>query len=63
MWISFRAFHLYEQGVDAVTKAIIYGWLRPGDGFASVRVLRRELIRNPFRFGPCCSQAPRLYQC
>lgn len=38
---------IYEQVVYAAKKAIIFGNLRPGDSFPSVRALSRELKINP----------------
>jgi GntR family transcriptional regulator len=46
--ITLRAWRpLHEQIVFAVTKAVITGQLRPGDGFPSVRALSQELKVNP----------------
>lgn len=38
---------IYEQVVYAVTRAVVNGQLRPGDGFPSVRTLSQELKINP----------------
>jgi GntR family transcriptional regulator len=38
---------LYEQVIYAVTRAIVLGQLRPGEGFPSVRALSQELRINP----------------
>jgi GntR family transcriptional regulator len=38
---------LYVQVVYAAKKAIVSGWLRPGEPFPSVRVLSKELKINP----------------
>jgi GntR family transcriptional regulator len=38
---------IYEQVIYAVTRAIVTGQLRPGDGFPSVRALSQELRINP----------------
>jgi DNA-binding transcriptional regulator YhcF (GntR family) len=38
---------IYEQIVYAAKKAIIFGQIRPGDPFPSVRVLSKELKINP----------------
>jgi GntR family transcriptional regulator len=38
---------IYEQVIYAVTRAVITGQLRTGDGFPSVRALSQELKINP----------------
>ena len=38
---------IHEQVVYAVTRAVMTGQLRPGDGFPSVRSLSQELKINP----------------
>jgi len=38
---------IYEQAIYSAKKAIVFGNLRPGDAFPSVRALSRELKINP----------------
>lgn len=38
---------IYEQVIHSAKKAIVFGNLRPGDAFPSVRALSRELKINP----------------
>jgi GntR family transcriptional regulator len=38
---------IYEQVIYAVTRALVYGELRPGDPFPSVRALSQDLKINP----------------
>ena len=38
---------IYEQVIYSAKKAIVFGNLRPGDSFPSVRALSRELKINP----------------
>lgn len=38
---------IYEQVIYAVTRALVYGELQPGDPFPSVRALSQDLKINP----------------
>lgn len=38
---------IYEQVIYAVTRALVYGELQPGDPFPSVRTLSQDLKINP----------------